>query len=282
MLLFTGGLKNRWIVDFWTHMCAHVIMWLPRGCAAEKYLSCPAASCRHDGVSTEAWGSTGWVGRLRTQLKRDSLRESFECVGRSFVFLSFFFHLISYTNYVFSYHFIDNSHHSQSCQCHDKQYGVTSSRRVDEDTSCLGHSTSQMSWWRHEWMKTRHGTTSQRTWQVNKDITSRGTQQADIFFLFSIFFIQLPTILFTKEKSFESNTHEWDECWAVTMNDAQDTSTCLQLGLIWRKGLRQISMQLGSGRTCYRSHKGGQWFSGCHGQADLQTHWKGYHVSRVS
>ena len=29
-------------------------------------------------------------------------------------------------------------------------------------------------------------------------------------------------------------------------------------------------------------HKEGQGFSGCHGQADLQTHWKGYHVSHVS
>ena len=29
-------------------------------------------------------------------------------------------------------------------------------------------------------------------------------------------------------------------------------------------------------------HKRGQGISGCHGQADLQTHWEGYHVSCVS
>ena len=35
----------------------------------------------------------------------------------------------------------------------------------------------------------------------------------------------------------------------------------------------------------YRSnslHKRRQGISGCHGQADLQTHWEGYHVSCVS
>ena len=102
------------ITELWIfgHMCLHVL-----SCdylrvvllilSAEKYLSRQRVLHARWG---QRWGLrlTGSVRRLRTQLEPNSLHKSSECVGCSFVFLFFFFHLITYTNYVFRYQFIDS------------------------------------------------------------------------------------------------------------------------------------------------------------------------------